>query len=133
MKRIFLLAIAIALMSLSTASAQRVRINNFTPFNVRGDVVVRGGHNPNVVINGFGHRGGAVFVNSFGGFNNHRSTVFVQPSFFAPSFVPTQVFVAPTSPVFVGPSSISSFGYGGYGGYGGFSTFNTFSGGCGRW
>ena len=106
MKRIFLLAIAIALMSLSAASAQRVRINSFTPFNLRGDVVVRGGHNPNVVINGFSHNGGAVFVNSFGGFNNHRSTVFVQPSFFAPAFGPTQVFIAPQSPRFVSPTSI---------------------------
>lgn len=126
MKRIFLLAIAIALMSLSTASAQRVR-TTFNPLGIRPDVVVRGGHNPNVVINGFGHNGGAVFVNSFGGFNNHRSTVFVQPSFFAPSFVPTQVFIAPQSPVFVSPTSI----YGGYG-YGGFSTFSTFNS-CGRW
>lgn len=127
MKRIFLLAIAIALMSLSAASAQRVRVNAF------GGVVVRdnGGHRNRgndvfVNVNG-NHGGGAVFVNSFGGFNNHRSTVFVQPSFFAPSFVPTQVFIAPQSPVFVSPTSI----YGGYG-VGGFSTFSTFNS-CGRW
>lgn len=129
---VFLLAIAIALMSLSTASAQRVRVNNFTPFNIRPDVAIRGGGGVNVNVGGFnnfGHRGGAVFVNSFGGFNNHRSTVFVQPSFFQPAFFPpAQVFVAPQSPVFVSPTSLYGFG-----GYGGFQTFSTFSGGCSRW
>lgn len=122
MKRIFLLAIAIALMTIGSASAQRVRVNNFTPFGIRPDVVVRGnnfGHN-NAVIVRPGFNGSSVFINSFGGFNTRRSTVFVNPF-----FTPTVVF-PPASPVIVDPTAIYGLnpfgvGYGGYS-YGSFGT-----------
>lgn len=118
---------ALTLLVAADASAQvRVRVNRATPFNLRPDVAIRGG-NANVFVNGFGHTGNPVFVNSFShGFGTNTTVFRVGP--------PT-VFVQPTVPLFVTPTGIVPLGYGGGFGYtngfgytGGFSTFG---GGCG--
>jgi hypothetical protein len=150
----FLFAAVAALVLVSSASAQRfnVRVNNFTPFNIRPDVRVSGaGGNVNVFANGH-VPSTTVFVNGFNrGFNGNP--VFVNSNGFGATTVygvpPTTVFVRPSG-VAVTPNGLVPLGFdprfgivplaspppiygyhGGYGGfgYGGFSTFGT--GGCG--
>lgn len=110
--RILLVAIAIALMSFAAAPTQagnvNVRVNRFTPFNVRPDVRVN--------ANGHGHHGNvAVQVNGFH-HNGFRSNVFVVPQQQA-------VFV---SPQFIAP--VQSFGFQSFGVSGGCFNGSCFNG-----
>lgn len=121
--RIFLLAIAIALMGFtaSTSNAQRVRVNSFTPFGLRPDVAIRNGRgNVNVNVNGFG----GVNVNAFR-VNGFRSNVFFVPQ--SQAVLVTPQFLSP-----VNSFGFQSFGVGGCAsGFNSFSSFGSFGGfGC---
>lgn len=105
-------ALAAMLLVASSASAQRVRVNRFTPLGIRPDVAVRNGGAVAVNVNAFG----GVHVNAF----RARPTVIVN-GFGQPLVVQSApIVVAPVATTFVAPTAIyGGFGFQSFGGCGG--------------